>query len=193
MRIIRDESEIDSQFELAKSEAARAFGNGALFVEAYLEKPRHIEVQILGDEHGNIVHLYERDCSIQRRHQKVVEIAPGHLLDPVVRQKMLDDAVKLCNYVGYQNAGTVEFLLDSEGRHFFIEVNSRLQVEHTITEQVTGVDLVQSQIKIAEGANLKTDLQERVDRFYFKIMTFSNGMTYLTSLNSSDYIHLLRL
>ena len=162
MRIIRDESEIDSQFELAKSEAARAFGNGALFVEAYLEKPRHIEVQILGDEHGNIVHLYERDCSIQRRHQKVVEIAPGHLLDPVVRQKMLDDAVKLCNYVGYQNAGTVEFLLDSEGRHFFIEVNSRLQVEHTITEQVTGVDLVQSQIKIAEGANLKTDLQETV-------------------------------
>ncbi|CAG5102626.1 Oidioi.mRNA.OKI2018_I69.chr1.g390.t1.cds [Oikopleura dioica] len=158
MRIIRNESEIDSQFELAKSEAARAFGNGALFVEAYLEKPRHIEVQILGDEHGNIVHLYERDCSIQRRHQKVVEIAPGHLLDPVVRQNMLDDAVKLCKYVGYQNAGTVEFLLDSEGRHFFIEVNSRLQVEHTITEQVTGVDLVQSQIKIAEGANLETDL-----------------------------------
>jgi len=162
MRIIRNDSEIDSQFELAKSEAARAFGNGSLFVEAYLEKPRHIEVQILGDEHGNIVHLYERDCSIQRRHQKVVEIAPGHLLDPVVRQNMLDDAVKLCNYVGYQNAGTVEFLLDSEGRHFFIEVNSRLQVEHTITEQVTGVDLVQSQIKIAEGANLKTDLQEWV-------------------------------
>ena len=154
MRVIQNDSEIDSQFERAKSEALSAFGNGALFVEKYLQKPRHIEVQILGDGEGNVVHLYERDCSIQRRHQKVVEIAPAHLLDPTVRQRMLDDAVKLCSHVGYQNAGTVEFLVDSTGKHFFIEVNSRLQVEHTITEQVTGVDLVQSQIKIAEGATL---------------------------------------
>lgn len=154
MRIIRSKEEIDSQFESARSEAAAAFGNGALFVERYLERPRHIEVQILGDGNGNIVHLYERDCSIQRRHQKVVEIAPAHLLDPTVRKKMLDDAVKLCQYVGYENAGTVEFLVDHSGKHFFIEVNSRLQVEHTITEQVTGVDLVQSQIKIAQGQKL---------------------------------------
>ena len=154
MRIIRSDDEIDTQFESARSEAAAAFGNGALFVERYLEKPRHIEVQILGDGQGNVVHLYERDCSIQRRHQKVVEIAPAHQLDPTVRQRMLDDSLKLCQYVGYENAGTVEFLVDSSGKHFFIEVNSRLQVEHTITEQVTGVDLVQSQIKIAEGNTL---------------------------------------
>lgn len=154
MRVIRHDSEIDSQFEVAKSEAAAAFGNGALFVERYVEKPRHIEVQILGDGEGNVVHLYERDCSIQRRHQKVVEIAPAHALDPEVRNRMLQDAVRLCKSVGYQNAGTVEFLLAPNGQHYFIEVNSRLQVEHTITEQVTGVDLVQAQIKIAEGATL---------------------------------------
>ena len=121
MRIIRSEDEIDTQFESARSEAAAAFGNGALFVERYLEKPRHIEVQILGDGQGNVVHLYERDCSIQRRHQKVVEIAPAHQLDPTVRQRMLDDSLKLCQYVGYENAGTVEFLVDSSGKHFFIE------------------------------------------------------------------------
>ena len=104
-----------------------------------LEKPRHIEVQILADKYGDVIHLFERDCSVQRRHQKVVEIAPAPNLDPEIKQKILDDAVRLCSAVGYSNAGTVEFLLDTEGNHYFIEVNARLQVEHTVTEQVTGL------------------------------------------------------
>ena len=119
-----------------------------------MEKPRHIEVQILGDREGNVVHLFERDCSVQRRHQKVVEIAPGINLPADLEKSLYDDAVRLCSEVGYENAGTVEFLVDKENRHFFIEVNSRIQVEHTVTEEITGVDLVQSQLKIANGATL---------------------------------------
>jgi pyruvate carboxylase len=141
-------------FKMASSEAAAAFGNGAMFIEKFVESPRHIEVQILGDQAGNVIHLYERDCSVQRRHQKVIEIAPAPNLDPKVRDRMTADAVKLAKSVGYSNAGTVEFLLDQSGNYFFIEVNARLQVEHTVTEEVTGVDLVQSQIKIAEGMTL---------------------------------------
>jgi len=170
-------------FKLASSEAKAAFGNGAMFIEKFVERPRHIEVQILGDEAGNVVHLYERDCSVQRRHQKVVEIAPAPHLDPTVsrtvklyceyiplllqyvfrsflkfqfqvRDRMTADAVRLARHVGYSNAGTVEFLLDQSGNYYFIEVNARLQVEHTVTEEVTGVDLVQSQIRIAEGFTL---------------------------------------
>ncbi|OTF83722.1 pyruvate carboxylase, mitochondrial-like protein, partial [Euroglyphus maynei] len=114
----------------------------------------HIEVQILGDKYGDIVHLYERDCSIQRRHQKIIEMAPSPSIDPLVREKILKDAVKITKHVGYQNAGTVEFLLDSDGSHYFIEVNARLQVEHTVTEEITGIDIVQKQIRIAEGNSL---------------------------------------
>ncbi|KAF6022688.1 Pc [Bugula neritina] len=155
MRIVNNKEDLRDQFERATSEALSSFGNGALFIEKYLVKPRHIEVQILGDATGDIVHLYERDCSVQRRYQKVVEIAPAAFLDPAVRQKIIDDAVKLTKFVGYQNAGTVEFLVDQENRPWFIEVNARLQVEHTVSEEVTGVDLVQSQIRIAEGHTLK--------------------------------------
>ncbi|KPM02392.1 pyruvate carboxylase, mitochondrial-like protein [Sarcoptes scabiei] len=154
MRVVRKESELKENFERASSEALSAFGNGALFVERFIEHPRHIEVQILGDKHGNIVHLYERDCSIQRRHQKIIEMAPSPNLDPEVREKILKDAVTITKHVGYQNAGTVEFLLDSDGSHYFIEVNARLQVEHTVTEEITGVDIVQNQIRIAEGKSL---------------------------------------
>ncbi|CAM9501038.1 pyruvate carboxylase, mitochondrial [Lampetra fluviatilis] len=154
MRVVRSYEELEESFQRAYSEALAAFGNGSLFIEKYIEKPRHIEVQILGDKYGNVVHLYERDCSIQRRHQKVVEIAPGANLDPSMRERLTNDAVKLAKQVGYENAGTVEFLLDKSGRHYFIEVNSRLQVEHTVTEQITGVDLVHSQIHIAEGRSL---------------------------------------
>lgn len=154
MRVVKDMSEVEENFQRASSEAKAAFGNGAMFIERFIVRPRHIEVQLLGDKAGNVVHLYERDCSVQRRHQKVVEVAPAANLDPKVRQAMLADAVRLAKHVGYENAGTVEFLLDESGEHFFIEVNARLQVEHTITEEITGVDLVQSQIRIAEGRTL---------------------------------------
>ncbi|XP_026332581.1 pyruvate carboxylase, mitochondrial isoform X2 [Hyposmocoma kahamanoa] len=154
MRVVREMSEVESSFERASSEALGAFGNGSMFIERFIERPRHIEVQLLGDKAGNVVHLYERDCSVQRRHQKVVEIAPAPRLDPEVRKQMVDCAVHLARHVGYENAGTVEFLLDDKGNFYFIEVNARLQVEHTITEEVTGVDLVQSQIRVAEGMTL---------------------------------------
>jgi pyruvate carboxylase len=154
MRVVRSMDELEESFQRATSEAKSAFGNGAVFIEKYIEKPRHIEVQIIGDHHKNVVHLYERDCSVQRRHQKVVEIAPAPSLPVEIRDRITSDAVKLAKYVGYQNAGTVEFLLDKNGLHYFIEVNARLQVEHTVTEEITGVDLVQSQIRVAEGHNL---------------------------------------
>ncbi|XP_026741736.1 pyruvate carboxylase, mitochondrial isoform X2 [Trichoplusia ni] len=154
MRVVREMSEVASSFERASSEALGAFGNGSMFIERFIERPRHIEVQLLGDKAGNVVHLYERDCSVQRRHQKVVEIAPAPHLDPETRKKMTDCAVHLARSVGYENAGTVEFLLDDKGNFYFIEVNARLQVEHTITEEVTGIDLVQSQIRVAEGMTL---------------------------------------
>ncbi|XP_041981537.1 pyruvate carboxylase, mitochondrial isoform X2 [Aricia agestis] len=154
MRVVREMADVASSFERASSEALGAFGNGSMFIERFIERPRHIEVQLLGDKAGNVVHLYERDCSVQRRHQKVVEIAPAPKLDPETRQRMVDCAVHLARHVGYENAGTVEFLLDDKGNFYFIEVNARLQVEHTITEEVTGIDLVQSQIRIAEGMTL---------------------------------------
>lgn len=154
MRVVKNFEELEENFRRAQSEAKAAFGNGAMFIERFIERPRHIEVQLMGDEHGNVVHLYDRDCSIQRRHQKVVEIAPAPNLDPTVRANIAADALKIARFVNYQGAGTAEFLVDQQGRHYFIEVNARLQVEHTVTEEVTGVDLVQTQIKVAEGATL---------------------------------------
>ncbi|CAM9814610.1 unnamed protein product [Ascophyllum nodosum] len=155
MRVVTNSADLERNVELATSEALAAFGDGSIFIERYVKDPRHIEVQILGDGTGDIVHLYDRDCSVQRRHQKVVETAPAMLLKPETRQAMFDDAVRLCASAKYLNAGTVEFLVDQEGRHYFIEVNPRIQVEHTVTEQVTQVDLVQSQMRIAAGAKLK--------------------------------------
>ncbi|XP_033210185.1 pyruvate carboxylase, mitochondrial isoform X2 [Belonocnema kinseyi] len=154
MRVVKQMEEVKEMFERASSEAKAAFGNGAMFIEKFIERPRHIEVQLLGDNAGNVIHLYERDCSVQRRHQKVVEIAPAPRLDPKVRDKMTEHAVRLAKHVGYSNAGTVEFLADETGNFYFIEVNARLQVEHTVTEEITGIDLVQSQIRIAEGMTL---------------------------------------
>lgn len=154
MRVVRKFEDIEENFRRAQSEAKAAFGNGAMFIERFIERPRHIEVQLMGDEYGNIVHLFDRDCSIQRRHQKVVEIAPAPNLDPRVRENIASDALKIARFVNYQGAGTAEFLVDPEGRHYFIEVNARLQVEHTVTEEVTGIDLVQTQIKVAEGSSL---------------------------------------
>lgn len=154
MRVVRERGELAGAFESARQEATSAFGDGTMFVERYLDRPRHIEVQIIGDQHGNLAHLFERDCSVQRRHQKLVEMAPAVNLPDSIRNAMLEDALTLGRSVGYTNAGTVEFLVDAQGQHFFIEVNPRIQVEHTVTEQVTGVDLVQAQILIAQGATL---------------------------------------
>ena len=155
MRVVETPGELVSKFEEASREAASAFGNGAMFLERYIRQPRHIEVQILGDRQGHVVHLYERDCSVQRRHQKVVEVAPAVGFDPKVRGEICNAAVRLVKTAGYYNAGTVEFLVDTDTNEwFFIEVNPRIQVEHTVTEMVTGVDLVRSQILIAQGFDL---------------------------------------
>ncbi|KAH9902045.1 pyruvate carboxylase [Xylariomycetidae sp. FL2044] len=155
MRVVRDQASLQESFERATSEAKTAFGNGTVFVERFLDKPKHIEVQLLGDNHGNVVHLYERDCSVQRRHQKVVEIAPAKDLPAETRDAILADAVKLAKSVNYRNAGTAEFLVDQQNRYYFIEINPRIQVEHTITEEITGIDIVAAQIQIAAGATLQ--------------------------------------
>src|SRR5690625_2219710 len=150
MRIVRNKSNLNDAFERAKSEAKASFGNDEVYVEKLIENPKHIEVQILGDHKNNIVHLYERDCSVQRRHQKLVEIAPSVSLPKQLREEICNAAVALMKNVKYLNAGTVEFLV-TEDDFYFIEVNPRVQVEHTITEMVTGIDIVQSQILIADG------------------------------------------
>jgi pyruvate carboxylase len=154
MRVVREQASLKESFDRATSEAKSAFGNGTVFVERFLDKPKHIEVQLLGDNHGNIVHLYERDCSVQRRHQKVVELAPAKDLPQDVREAILNDAVKLAKSVNYRNAGTAEFLVDQQNRYYFIEINPRIQVEHTITEEITGIDIIAAQIQIAAGATL---------------------------------------
>lgn len=157
MRIVRGEEELITKFRSASSEAIKAFGNGDIFIERYLEEPKHIEVQVLGDKYGNAVHLFERDCSVQRRHQKVIEFTPALCITDEQREAICNDALKIARAVDYRSAGTCEFLLDKEGRHYFIEMNTRIQVEHTVTELVTGVDLVQSQILVAEGYPLDSE------------------------------------
>ena len=151
MRVCRGEPELREFLSQAQREATAAFGRGEIFLEKYIERPKHIEVQVLADAHGHVVHLYERDCSVQRRHQKVVEIAPAPHLDRGLRDQLCSQAVALASAVGYVNAGTVEFLVDASGAHYFIEMNPRIQVEHTVSEMVTGVDIVKSQIRVAEG------------------------------------------
>ena len=155
MRVVTSQADFEGAFRSATSEAKNAFGDGTCFIERFLIKPKHIEVQLLADGEGNCIHLYERDCSVQRRHQKVVEVAPAKGLAPALRQAILNDALKLAREVNYRNAGTAEFLVDAQGRHYFIEVNPRIQVEHTITEEITGIDIVGAQIQIAGGATLR--------------------------------------
>ncbi|HEY3889804.1 MAG TPA: biotin carboxylase N-terminal domain-containing protein, partial [Caulobacteraceae bacterium] len=155
MRAVSGPDAMAAAFARCRGEAQAAFGDGAVFLEKLVARPRHIEVQVLADAHGDIVHLYERDCSVQLRNQKVVEIAPAPGLDPALRARILGDALKLARAAGYVNAGTVEFLVDPQaGEHYFIECNPRIQVEHTVTEQVTGVDLVEAQFRIAAGETL---------------------------------------
>ena len=154
MRIVRNTGEFQTAFAAAKGEAERAFGDGALLVEKFIEGARHVEVQIFGDHHGNVMHLFERDCSVQRRHQKIIEESPSPAVTPEIRSRMTDAAMALARKVGYTNAGTVEFLLAPSGDFYFIEVNTRIQVEHPVTEMVTGLDLIRLQIAIAQGAKL---------------------------------------
>ncbi|HEU0287794.1 MAG TPA: biotin carboxylase N-terminal domain-containing protein, partial [Nocardioidaceae bacterium] len=154
LRQVDEPARLREALETAMREADGAFGDPTVFIERAVVDPRHIEVQVLGDATGEVLHLYERDCSVQRRHQKVVEIAPAPNLDPALRERICGDAVRFARTIGYQNAGTVEFLVDREGRHVFIEMNPRIQVEHTVTEEVTDVDLVQSQMRIAAGETL---------------------------------------
>ena len=155
MRVVRDEEQLRSAYESAYREAEAYFGKGDIFIEKYIENPKHIEVQVLGDKYGNIIHLGERDCSIQRRHQKLIEIAPSPSLSRELRMRILGNAVKALIKVGYENAGTLEFLVDTNtGDYYFIEMNTRLQVEHTISETITGVDIVELMIRIASGEPL---------------------------------------
>ena len=154
MRIVESANEFEAQMERAISEAVSAFGNGAVFIEKYVTSPRHIEIQVLADQYGNTVHLFERECSIQRRHQKVVEEAPSSILTPAIREAMGEAAVKVAKACNYRGAGTVEFLLDADFNFYFLEMNTRLQVEHPVTEMITGIDLVEQQIRVARGETL---------------------------------------
>ena len=154
MRVVESEDVLEEQMNRAISEALSAFGDGSVFIEKYISSPRHIEIQVLADSHGNVVHLFERECSIQRRHQKVVEEAPSAVLTPELRERMGEAAIKVAKSCNYEGAGTVEFLLDSDNNFYFLEMNTRLQVEHPITEYITGVDLVAEQIKVARGEKL---------------------------------------
>jgi pyruvate carboxylase subunit A len=158
LRVVRTDAELRENMEVASREALAAFGDGAVFIEKYVERPHHIEFQILADKHGNIIHLGERDCSIQRRHQKLIEIAPSLILTPRLRAEMGASAIQIAKAVSYDNAGTVEFLLDQDGRYYFMEMNPRIQVEHTVTEQITAIDIVRNQISIAAGKPL--DIQQ---------------------------------
>src|SRR5882762_6349272 len=154
MRIVENAKEFEEQMDRAVSEATSAFGDGSVFIEKYVTQPRHIEFQIFGDQHGNVVHLFERECSIQRRHQKVVEEAPSGVLTPELRKKMGEAAVNAAKAANYYNAGTVEFIVDKKMNFYFLEMNTRLQVEHPVTEQITGIDLVKLQIQVAQGEKL---------------------------------------
>ncbi len=162
MRVCHNDVRLVSALMTAQHEAEAAFGNSAVYIEKYLEKPKHIEFQVLGDTHGNLVHLYERDCTIQRRHQKLVEEAPSPSVDWKLRKKMGDVAIKAARAVNYVNAGTIEFLLDTDGKFYFLEMNTRVQVEHGITELVTGIDIVKEQLKIAAGERLSIRKQDKI-------------------------------
>lgn len=154
MRIVHHLDDFEEQVQLAMNEAKSAFGDDSVFIEKYISSPKHIEIQVLGDQHGNVIYLFERECSIQRRHQKVIEEAPSIAINEETRKKMGEAAVNVCKACGYYNAGTVEFILDDKGNFYFLEMNTRLQVEHPVTEMITGIDLVKEQIKVAMGLPL---------------------------------------
>ncbi|HTB32506.1 MAG TPA: acetyl-CoA carboxylase biotin carboxylase subunit [Bacteroidia bacterium] len=160
MRVVEDIDLLEEQIKLASSEAKSAFGDGAVFIERYVKSPRHIEIQVMGDNHGNAVYLFERECSVQRRHQKVIEEAPSSILTPAIRKEMGECAVRITKACNYSGAGTVEFLLDENLNFYFLEMNTRLQVEHPVTEMITGIDLVKEQINVARGNKISFTQEE---------------------------------
>jgi len=164
MRVAANELALQTAFQQARAEAEAAFGNPDVYIEKYVENPRHVEVQIIADHHGNVVHLWERDCSTQRRHQKIIEESPSPFLRPEVRTAICEAAVRLCKEAGYTNAGTVEFIVDKDQNFYFIEVNARIQVEHPVTELVTGIDLIKQQIRVAAGEKLPFTQEDIVQR-----------------------------
>ncbi len=163
MRIVRNAEELPNLFHAAYGEAANAFGNGELYMEKFIEQPRHIEFQVLADEHGNVVSLFERECSIQRRHQKLIEEAPSLQVTPKLREELGKTLCRCLKEIGYQNAGTVEFLMDEDRQLYFIEMNTRIQVEHPVTEAITGIDLVKAQLRIAAGERLSAILPAKLE------------------------------
>jgi acetyl-CoA carboxylase biotin carboxylase subunit len=163
MRIVRTPDELPNLYHAASTEAANAFGNGELYMEKFIEEPRHIEFQILADEYGKVVSLFERECSIQRRHQKLIEEAPSLQVTPKMREEIGKTLCRCLSDIGYQNAGTVEFLMDTDGQLYFIEMNTRIQVEHPVTEAITGIDLVKAQLRIASGERLETILPSKLE------------------------------
>jgi acetyl-CoA carboxylase biotin carboxylase subunit len=184
MRIVCNEQELRPGLEAGRREAKSAFGDEAVYLEKYIEEPRHVEFQVLADNYGNTVHLFERECSIQRRHQKIVEESPSQALDPALRTRMGETAKKVVGAAGYNNAGTVEFLLDKNKNFFFLEVNARLQVEHPVTELCTGVDLVRQQIRIAAGEKLsfsQKDLEQRGHALECRIYAEDPAKNFLPS------------
>ena len=189
MRIVHHSSELKEQMERAISEAKSAFGDGSVFIEKYVESPRHIEVQVLADNFGNIVHLFERECSIQRRHQKVVEEAPSAVLTPELRKAIGEDAIKVAKACDYTGAGTVEFLLDAELNYYFLEMNTRLQVEHPVTELITGVDLVEQQIRVARNEKLafqQDDLTIRAHSIELRVYAEDPYNNFLPSIGQLE-------
>ena len=192
MRVVRTEAELDDALSAAKREAKNAFGDDAVYVEKYIDGPRHVEIQVLGDRHGRMISLGERECSIQRRHQKMIEEAPSVAVTPDLRRRMGQTAVAAAKAAGYENAGTCEFLLDREGMFYFLEMNTRLQVEHPVTELVTGVDLVQWQIRIAAGASL--DLPDVIEPHGWaiecRITSEDPANNFLPSTGRISFVHL---
>jgi acetyl-CoA carboxylase biotin carboxylase subunit len=193
MRVVREESELESSLDSARREAKNAFGDDAVYVEKYIEGPRHIEIQILADTHGNVLSLGERECSVQRRHQKMVEEAPSIAVSPELRKEMGQTAVRAARAAGYVNAGTCEFLLDRDGKFYFLEMNTRLQVEHPVTELVTGIDLVQWQIRIASGEALPFQQKDIVPHGWAiecRITSEDTANGFLPSTGRVEYLHL---
>ncbi len=193
MRVVREESELESSLDAARREAKNAFGDDAVYVEKYIEGPRHVEIQILADSHGTVLSLGERECSVQRRHQKMVEEAPSIAVSPALRGEMGETAVRAARSAGYVNAGTCEFLLDRDGRFYFLEMNTRLQVEHPVTELVTGIDLVQWQLRIASGEKLPFEQKDIVPHGWAiecRITSEDTANGFLPSTGRIDYLHL---
>ena len=193
MRVILNEDDFENQYLNAKAEAKACFGEDDVYLEKYIENPKHIEVQIAGDKHGNVIHLYERDCSFQRRHQKMIEETPCHILHKETRERMVNDAVKACKHLGYYSLGTIEFLLDKHNNYYFMEMNTRIQVEHPITEMLTGIDLVKLQIQIAQGQKIayqQDDIKPQGYAIECRINAEDMNKNFAPTPGTIDFMHI---